>query len=212
MKSVIAATNNLTDRVHGRDRIIWWVCAVLALACLSIHYLILLVYVFPNTPLRTHYEGRLNQYVNPLFTQSWSFFAPVPSNKNIHLIAREEYIDGTGLARVSPWWDISDALITAQRHARFSGYPVLAAFTMNTVDSYFEKTEDEVKKRYGSKNKDQLNTLLSAEDSDPMPASLDARDGEILRRIAAALFTRNNYNKRPTKIQVGIQIESFARF
>lgn len=79
---------------------------ILTLA-LTIHFLIILISVIPYNPVSYKMNTIVTTYVNPLFTQVWTLFAPDPIDSNDALQIKLESNDGT----ITEWIDVTNPLI-----------------------------------------------------------------------------------------------------
>ncbi|MCM2588075.1 DUF5819 family protein [Rossellomorea marisflavi] len=86
---------------------------------LIFHTSMTISYNFPLTPLKYKYENFISSYMNPLFQQTWTLFAPNPSNTNNNLQFRIEYKKANKNLETD-WISLSDKFISQTKKKLFS--------------------------------------------------------------------------------------------
>ncbi len=66
-----------------------------------------IAYNLPMTPFKQKLEPFISSYINPLFQQTWTLFAPTPANTKNNLQVKI-YFEEEGLEKVSDWISITD--------------------------------------------------------------------------------------------------------
>ncbi|SDD35768.1 DUF5819 family protein [Auraticoccus monumenti] len=92
----------------------WWVRALVALAAAvtAFHIFSTFLWIAPASGLRQLYPpGVLQQWMIPMFGQSWSVFAPEPINGDYRLQVRATVVDG-GAEETTRWVDATAAEIS----------------------------------------------------------------------------------------------------
>lgn len=87
-----------------------WVrgAAVVLALVLSFHFAATALWVAPVGPLSQALAPVLNAYMQPVFQQGWSLFAPNPVNGDSELFLRARWTDrSTGEIRTSDWVDVT---------------------------------------------------------------------------------------------------------
>lgn len=89
----------------------------LALAALTFHFGMTLLYLTPTNPIRMAVAGPVESYMLPWFEQRWELFAPSPVGPSRFLLVacrtREDEVD-------PPWHDLSSALLEAKYRYRIT--------------------------------------------------------------------------------------------
>ncbi|WP_407927792.1 DUF5819 family protein [Gracilibacillus suaedae] len=57
---------------------------------ITFHTTMTIVYNFPVTPFKNKVDPIVNLYMNPLFTQRWTLFAPTPANTNWYVNTKSD--------------------------------------------------------------------------------------------------------------------------
>ncbi|WP_157508891.1 DUF5819 family protein [Luteipulveratus halotolerans] len=88
-------------------------CGAVVAALVAAHLLMTLVYVARPLPVPGPVRAAVTAYLEPVFTQTWSVFAPDPGTVNTSLRVRARTTD----RRVTPWFDVTACdLGSAVRH------------------------------------------------------------------------------------------------
>ncbi len=84
------------------------------------HFFILAWHHLPENPIKHQFKYQISGYVNPLFSQQWTLFAPNPVSTNISINYKlKGYQDGKP-ADTTEWLDTNDPLIEFRRSNSFS--------------------------------------------------------------------------------------------
>ncbi len=85
-------------------------------AVLAVHFAMTALYLLPLNPLKLRYGGTVISYMEPIFTQKWSLFAPEPLTVARVLLVRCKGPDGA----VSTWEDVTSPLMHDKWSSRFT--------------------------------------------------------------------------------------------
>ncbi|AKU15387.1 DUF5819 family protein [Luteipulveratus mongoliensis] len=97
------------------------------LALIAAHLAATALYVARPLPLPAPARGVLTAYMEPVFKQTWSVFAPDPVSVNTSLLVRGRTADG----RVTPWFDVSACDVdSAIRHHSVPNRRYLTTFQL----------------------------------------------------------------------------------
>ncbi|WP_030802873.1 DUF5819 family protein [Streptomyces sp. NRRL F-2799] len=82
-----------------------WLAAVIVVTAMAvtIHLLLLFLYLAPANAISKEHRELVNSYVYPEFDQNWKLFAPNPLQGNIYVDARAEVEMPDGSRRTSDW-------------------------------------------------------------------------------------------------------------
>jgi len=105
---------------------------------LTIHFSIVLISVIPYSPIYYKTNTIVSAYVNPLFTQVWTLFAPDPVNSNDALQIKLELNDGTE----TDWIDATNPLVEKMYPNYLSPYNRMGRITQSITSQMF--TEDPI--------------------------------------------------------------------
>ena len=85
------------------------ICLPVLCVYTALHLFATFLWVGPVTPMRSVWPGNtLEQYMVPMFRQSWSVFAPTPGGWEIDVSVRAKVTDD-GNTRITDWVSASDA-------------------------------------------------------------------------------------------------------
>ncbi|MCZ1011321.1 DUF5819 family protein [Streptomyces lydicus] len=88
--------------------------AVLAIV-VTLHVVLVFLFVAPSNALSRQYAGLVNAWVYPEFDQNWQLFAPNPLQQNIAVNARAEVKFADGSRRLTNWVGLTAQDIKAIR-------------------------------------------------------------------------------------------------
>lgn len=182
----------------------WWAAFALCCAVFTMHFTFVEIMNLPTNPLKLQYYDVLEGYVNPFFTQNWSFFAPDPIANDLSLFVRAQRRGPRGKMLQSPWYDVSDALIDASNGKPLSpiGSENLAlSSAVVQFSNAINKTPSATFVAHGEKFvKPHLNT------------SLDPGDAMLMTRIGTAALLRHYGDMRLDRVQIALRFYTFPRF
>ncbi len=119
------------------------VVRVATLLWLVAHFILTMLYVYPDNPVKTQLQPLLDATIGTYFSQGWALFAnPEPDNTDVVLLVRpltsDEYniVQTKGLPS-DGWYDISSPLWTKLQNNRFSAYGKLSRAVSKAIYSYF---------------------------------------------------------------------------
>jgi len=88
------------------------------LAFVVFHSTITIFYNLPITPFKSPFNKVINIYMNPLFTQTWTLFAPNPVSTNIGVEVKFSYENN----KKTEWISFSDTVLEQSQRSFFSHY------------------------------------------------------------------------------------------
>ncbi|QXE02890.1 DUF5819 family protein [Terribacillus sp. DMT04] len=123
---------------------------------LTAHFIILLFSVIPFNPVVLKYNKQITNYVNPLFTQTWTLFAPDPISSNDALHIKLEFEEGgTG------WIDTTNPIVEKMHGNYFSPYNRLGRITQSITSQMLSEEPLVHDLRESIKAKDDKNESLA---------------------------------------------------
>lgn len=182
----------------------WWAAFALCCAVFAVHFTFVEIMNMPANPIKLQYYDVLEAYVNPFFTQNWSFFAPDPIANDLSLFVRAQRRGADGRMLQSPWYDVSDALIDASNGKPLS--PIgsenlaLSAAVVQFVNA-INKTPSATFERNGQKYV-----------KPHLKSSIDAADAMLMTRIGTAALLRQYGVIRLDRVQIALRLYRFPRF
>ena len=99
--------------MNRRDAI-WWAGALALGLALAAHFSLIVLSILPMNPLSYRCSRAIAAYVDPVFLQRWSLFAPDPIDADNAAFARGYYHDGAPEI-VTPWVDFTDPVLERVR-------------------------------------------------------------------------------------------------
>jgi hypothetical protein len=151
----------------------------LALAALTVHFGMTLLYLTPTNPIRMALAAPMEGYMLPWFEQRWELFAPSPVGATRYLLVAcrtdEDEAD-------PPWHDVSSALLDAKYRYRITPADRLQRAVQAATGMIFPTKRDLVDKMR-SRPEDFEEDLTRIEEAQ----SLRRQAGErLLARVASA--------------------------
>lgn len=193
-----------TPRGTRLRKIIWWIACAFCSVVFVVHFIVTQLVNMPTNPIKLEYYDALTTYVNPFFTQNWSFFAPDPIANDLSMFVRGERRAADGTLQITPWYDVSDALIQASNGKPLS--PIgsenlgLSAAVVQFVNA-IDKTPSAKFTRGGTQYiRPNLNS------------SIDSADALVMTRIGTAALLRQYGSAHIDRVQVALRLYSFPRF
>ncbi|MFI8347428.1 DUF5819 family protein [Streptomyces sp. NPDC085596] len=114
-----AASGVLPPRLNGswsRPARLWLATVIVVTAmAVTIHLLLLFLYLAPANAISKQHRELVNSYVYPEFDQNWKLFAPNPLQANIYVDARAEVQLPDGSLRTSGWVSLTEQDIRSIR-------------------------------------------------------------------------------------------------
>lgn len=194
----------LGKRRFDLRKTLWWVTFALCCAVFALHFTFVEIMNLPTNPIKLQYYDVLEAYVNPFFTQNWSFFAPDPIANDLSLFVRAQRRGADGKMLQSPWYDVTEALIDASNGKPLS--PIgsenlaLSSAVVQFVNA-INKTPSATVVRNGEKFvKPHINT------------SIDSADALLMTRIGTAALLRRYGLARLDRVQIALRFYKFPRF
>lgn len=120
---------------------------------LIIHTFITIAYNFPMTPLKEKYEPYINSYIDPLFTQTWTLFAPTPVNTNTKFEVKFTYNDGF---KETGWINISDLIHDKSQANYFSSYQFYSSILIQAEGESTKVSQEFIKNDSDSQIKNKI--------------------------------------------------------
>ncbi|MGV9319969.1 DUF5819 family protein [Streptomyces sp. NPDC003660] len=106
------ASGVLPPRLNGswsRPARLWLATVIVVTAmAVTIHLLLLFLYLAPANAISKQHRELVNSYVYPEFDQNWKLFAPNPLQGNIYVDARAEVRLPDGSLRTSAWVPLTE--------------------------------------------------------------------------------------------------------
>jgi hypothetical protein len=184
---------------------IWWIAFWAIGIVMVAHFSLVQLYNMPLSPLKLSLTNQLNEYINPFFSQRWSFFAPTPIDRSYSLVARAQYADGNAdHSRTTDWFDVSDPLIDAIRKNRLTPFFDVEIGVSNALISLANALPSDPDSTYQKDGRTYIKPQI--------PAATDPLDMMILRRTALAMLETANPGKTFQQIQLGVVVGVFPRF
>jgi len=115
---------------------------------LVVHFILTMIYVYPDNPVRDTLQPLLDATIGRYFSQGWALFAPEPDTTDVVLLVRpltrHEYtiVQTKGLPS-DGWYDLSSPLWTKLQNSRFSAYGKLARVVSKALYSYFDMIQNQ---------------------------------------------------------------------
>lgn len=106
-------------RAHWKRYLVMSWATVLA-AALVFHFSMTLLYLTPDNPLRVRVAGIVEGYMNPLFAQRWSLFAPDLARDDRRFYVQCRLTDTDGSFHDSPFQDVETFRLEAKRTRKFT--------------------------------------------------------------------------------------------
>lgn len=107
---------------------------------LLVHFFFTAVYVMPQNPLKVMTAGVITRYIETVFTQVWTLFAPNPIQANNSVMVQCLH-DLTESVR-SPWLNIAQPLWHAHQERRWTAYDRISRTITNPVRDYMSGPAD----------------------------------------------------------------------
>ncbi|MPY68291.1 hypothetical protein F8S09_16670 [Deinococcus sp. SDU3-2] len=104
------------------------------------HFFFTAVYVTPQNPLKVMTAGVINRYIDTVFTQAWTLFAPNPIQANTSVMVQCLHEKKESVQ--SPWLDIAQPLWHAHQERRWTAYDRLSRTITNPVRDYMSGPAD----------------------------------------------------------------------
>lgn len=175
-------------------------CLIGLAGLLIIHFSMTLAATLPPTPLATEYGKAIDWWMNPYFTQIWSFFAPTPPTEDNFVIAQYRYTSPSGFIVESPWINLSRTLNEAIQRDRLSSLAIVQQ-TVNTAYGDFVRSPMFKDGKLDEKFMEHMT------DVHQQPPSL-----HILERAAMSCYRITNFKGGPVAVRVGLLNHKFPRF
>lgn len=125
------------------------VVRVATLLWLVVHFILTMIYVYPDNTVKAQLQPFLDATIGTYFSQGWALFAnPEPDNTDVVLLVRplsnNEYsiVQTKGLPS-DGWYDISSPLWTKLQNNRFSAYGKLSRAVSKAIYSYLAEPPDQ---------------------------------------------------------------------
>ena len=122
------STVQIRAKLYWKRRLLLPFVGLPLLGVALFHLAMLTLYNSPNNALRIKYFPTVESYVNPLFYQTWSFFAPNPIDQSSFALTRGRLRNGW-----TPWINVSMYLIKQMRANRLSADELLLTSVSNAV-------------------------------------------------------------------------------
>ncbi len=114
------------------ERLVTAAAGLFTLAILALHFCLTLAYVFPLNPLKASSMPRLQTYMDTLFSQNWSLFAPNPQHTNLGVLIQCK--DNRGAT--TSWYDLEGAFLKGLHRYPFGPYVRLVRMPTDALRSY----------------------------------------------------------------------------
>jgi len=185
------------------QRVLFWGWALLLTAFLMAHFTLIQLANMPLNPIRLALSSTINAYVNPLFTQNWSFFAPQPVDNDLSIVVRGRYSNGRTRTE-SSWTDVTDPLIDALRRSRLTPLQLEELMLSNAVVSFNNTINQSPTTTYLRNGTRYVRRII--------PANVDPLDLGIITRTGMAVLERTYPSRQFTAVQIGVLVHQFPRF
>ncbi len=187
-----------------RENMTWWLLFVCCTATLLLHVVMLLLSNTPLSPMKLRLTNTLDSYVNPYFSQRWTFFAPTPVSTDITLIARGRRTAQDGAPVDSPWVDVTDPLIDSVRRNRLTPNFMVELGLSNAVIQFRNNLAQDETVSYEKAGKRYVRALL--------PSTVSPDEMAFMRRTAAASLEVTFPGRRFTSIQLALVSRDVPKF
>jgi len=190
---------------EDRQTLSWWAAFSACGLVLMLHFSLVQLYNMPLSPLQLRFINQLSSYVNPFFSQKWSFFAPTPIDRSYSLVARARYVDKhSDQPGTTDWFDVSDPLIDALRKNRLTPLFDMEIGVSNALISVVNALPSNPDDTYSKDGRTYIRPTI--------PAATSPLDMMVLRRTALAMLEVAYPGKRFQQIQLGVVVGVFPRF
>ena len=125
---------------RGREAARWIAASAIA-GLFAAHFLIVSLGLFPDNPVSHQYKLERAAYMEPLFSQNWSLFAPNPINSNMNVLYRFEAYRGGEMER-SEWVDAMTPLVEAKRAHFWSPVQRITKFLTGSMQGVNQANND----------------------------------------------------------------------
>ncbi|WP_100011759.1 DUF5819 family protein [Lentibacillus sediminis] len=184
------------------------------------HSAITVAYNFPITPLKNNFSGVINSYMTPLFSQTWTLFAPNPANTNVKAEVKLSYGDN----QETSWISFSDLVHEKSRNNYFSHYHFYSGAlvqmqgnVIRTSENLMKSIEEEDKQILEQLNLETANNNQSSY-IEGLVEKKDIKDFLETNRTVNSLYglVYTYFNKQYfsdiSNIQIRISSEFFAEY
>lgn len=188
----------------GVRRGAWWLLFVVGSLLFVLHFTFVQLMNMPMNPIKLAFYEPLDQYVNPYFSQNWSFFAPNPIADDLSTMVRGESVDRSGRFHVTPWYDVSDTLIDAAKGRPMSPIASISLALSNATVQYINHASKDKRTSFEAHGRRYVRTRLRT--------SIDPMDALIMRTIATSALESQYPSLTFAHVQLGIRSYEFPRF
>jgi len=160
------------------------------ICCLLFHFSIVALFVAPDNPISHTHKQEINEYIHPLFSQSWNLFAPNPINGNHTLEFQFSFIDEKKDTTYSAWYDVMSSVSSTRKSLFFSPLQRVEKYISGLIEGTLKNSEE---LRFYSKtlssdslfvaNADSLNTVLDS-------LFVNTAEHKIVKQYAKIVFEK----------------------
>jgi hypothetical protein len=186
-------------------RVLWWATLCLLSLVFLVHFSLVQLSNMPLSPLKLGISEVVDGYVNPFFSQRWSFFAPQPIEHDTTVVIRGRYLDpSTGKAVITPWLDVTTPLLDAVREDRLTPIFLVELGLSNVVIDLESRAVADPRASFQKDGKKYLREKISPEVS-PV-------DVLLMTRTALASLEASMPDRKFEAVQLGLAHYDYPRF
>lgn len=191
-------------RLTGTRRIAWWILLIVGSAVFVAHFAAVQMMNMPMNPVKLALYAPLDGYVNPYFSQNWSFFAPNPVSDDLSTMIRGESADSSGRMHVTPWFDVSDTLIETAKGSPLSPIASISLALSNATVQFVNHANDDKTASFDAHGQHYLRSRFKM--------SVDSMDATIMTTIATSMLETQYPSVHFSHVQIGVRAYVFPRF
>ncbi|MDT0700367.1 DUF5819 family protein [Staphylococcus chromogenes] len=161
---------------------------------LAMHFTLVLLFVAPINPISNKTSYFVSNYINPIFTQTWTLFAPDPIDRNTSLQIRTISVNGSK----GEWIDSSNIIVEKMHKNYFSPYNRIARIPESILNESFSeeymftKLREKFEENKNNKEIEKLNKVNKEKFKKSLP---------LLQRYASSFIKATHNEKEVNEIK-----------
>jgi len=172
---------------------------------LTVHFLFIIGFNLPTSPLTTPFRPMLVRYAIPYFQQRWTFFAPKPPTQTVTVVARAKaWNDATKQNVETAWVDVSGPLVEQEKNSRMAPLALVQLGLSNATLQFVNDVGELARK---DTSRDFSNSV-----EHPIAPDIDPLDFMAMNRTAEASLTIQFPDLKIDKLQVGVAVHDLPTF
>ncbi|EIM08415.1 hypothetical protein A1A1_00823 [Planococcus antarcticus DSM 14505] len=187
----------------------------LLLSFVIFHSSVTIMYNFPSTPLKERFESEINSYIEPLFTQTWTLFAPNPVSTNVGVEVKMTHNNNTE----TQWISFSELVHEESQKNFFSHYQFYAnaliqmqgeAIRISEELTSSKSKEEEISSEISQNSQiDYVEQVINRED-----ISTFLEENGVIYSLYGFIYTyfENNHFDNITHMQIRLSSEFFSEY